>query len=455
MPAVEELQRKFNPNQLRDHDGKWTDSPVGFAIEQFEDLYSAILDEAAAGDVVVSVHKNGDMVLSTLDDGRRVVLSDGLDPDKARSIADALEWATSEDIGDGVDNDPKTHLVDWQYAEDDIVVGYDMSGDVSLRFPRKERADPNNLGDFKVHDLGIGDAADLAEALQDMADRSEELGGASRSHAAPTSGQRPSIAELRERLAELQRRFDPGQPRDFKGRWTDTGALDATPAKLVRAPGGHTGDYAGEALTAPAGHGSVRALSEYEGYHYSNTNSYLRKIRDTSPDDPLYADDARRVAEIDKTMAVSPLQEDVRVDRIIQHGAQVFGKQAWYGDVVDLDEPDFDVQDEQWERWEAGARPDLTGLRWREKGYSSTTADPKVAEEFGGRWRETNEPSEGEPVIMRILAPKGTGAVQLAEMGHAAEILLQRDLTFEVAADHGVDADGYRRLDVRVVPDVE
>jgi hypothetical protein len=231
-------------------------------------------------------------------------------------------------------------------------------------------------------------------------------------------------------------------------------ALDATPAKLKRAPGGHTGNYDGEALSGPPGMGSVRALSEYEGVHYAGINGYLRdRKRHELDNDPLYADDIERIAEIDKTMAVSRLKDDVRVDRIVQEGKLVFGEQAWWN--ADMNSDDFDVQDAGFERWEAGERPDLTGLRWVERGYSSTTADPKVAEEFGGRWRQSNSPMDGEPVIMRILVPKGTGGVQLAEMGHAAEILLQRDLTFEVVADHGVDADGFRRIDVRVVPDDE
>lgn len=256
--------------------------------------------------------------------------------------------------------------------------------------------------------------------------------------------------------------FDPHQLRDpHTGEWIGDGglgsiahrleqaaakqeALDATPAKLKRAPNGHSGDYTGESLAGPPGMGSVRALSEYEGVEYVDTNGDLRHGDLSDPKS------AHRVAEIDKTMNASRLTHDIRVERAIQYGFAVFGKEAWYGDVVDQSEPDFDVQDEQWARWEAGVRPNLTGLRWRERGYSSTSADPAVVEDFGKRWPAANSELEGEPVIMRILVPKGTGAVQLAEMGHAAEILLQRDLEFEIIADHGVDK-GFRRIDVRTV----
>lgn len=243
-------------------------------------------------------------------------------------------------------------------------------------------------------------------------------------------------------------------------------ALDAVPAKLKRAPEGHSGNYAGEQLSGPPGMGSVRALSEYEGVEYSRINGVLRgqfeykampwdtpeQIADRTANlERIRAEIGLKVDEIDKTMAVSKLAEDVRVDRVIRYGAQVFGDEAWYGDMNLKAVEDFDEQDRLYERWTAGERPDLTGLRWSDGGFVSTTADPAVAPEFGKRWPGFNSPGEGEPVIMTILVPKGTGGVQLAEMGHAAEILLDRGLTMEVAADHGIDSQGFRRLDVRVV----
>jgi hypothetical protein len=243
-------------------------------------------------------------------------------------------------------------------------------------------------------------------------------------------------------------------------------ALDATPAKLIRAPNGHSGSYAGEGLTGPKGMGSVRALSQYEGVEYVTTNTYLRQgprtvgtLNPSDPYDPAQLDkesneeNAARVAEIDKTMSVSKLTSDVKVDRVIQKGSAVFGRDAWYGGVIDWNSTDFDKQDREVEVWESGVRPDLTGLRWKEPAYSSTTADPAVAKDFGKRWPKSNSSLDGEPVIMTILVPKGTGGVQLAEMGHAAEVLLERGLTYEVVADHGVGSDGFRLLDVRVVPD--
>lgn len=240
---------------------------------------------------------------------------------------------------------------------------------------------------------------------------------------------------------------------------TGQAALDAVPAKLKRAPKGQQGNYDGEGLTGPPGMGTVRALSQYQGVEYQRVNSFLRGGYDSQsgPGDlPDNAPEFMRLgagiaAEIDKTMAVSPLAEDVRVERVIRHGAQVFGNSIWYGD-MDLDSTDdLDEQDRRYDRWIAGERPDLTGMRWVDHGYQSTSTRPGMVEEFGGSWRKYNGPDEGEPIILNILVPKGTGGVQLSEFEHEAEILVDRGLIMEVAADNGVGPDGFRRLDVRVV----
>lgn len=176
------VERKYDPTQPRDpggeNGGQWTKSPtaaVKYTVDEFEKLYSAIVDEADGGDMVVSVHENGDFVLSVLGGDQRTVLFDGLNPVSARSIADGLDWAASENIPDDAEEDPDTHLVDWEYVEEDIIVGYYVSGDVSLRVPRSDNADPNNLDDFDIKEMDEGTATDLGEALRDMADRYEEL----------------------------------------------------------------------------------------------------------------------------------------------------------------------------------------------------------------------------------------------------------------------------------------
>jgi ADP-ribosyltransferase exoenzyme len=295
----------------------------------------------------------------------------------------------------------------------------------------------------------IADAVDLAESWADLPadvrsllDRIADRPG----RGAPASGSR-----------HLSGKHDQSTHGHGHGK-TGQAALDEVPAKLTPAPGGHGGNYEGSSLAGPAGMGERQALDEYEGVEYQVTNSYLRNPGNLKDPDRRAVMD-HRVTEIDKTMAVSKLKDDVQVDRVIQDGASVFGD-AWHGHVINW-KGSLDEQDAGYERWLAGERPNLTGARFKEKGYLSTTADAKVAEKFGQRWAQFHAEHAtvtGEPVIMTIKAPKGTGAVQLSPMWSgkssdpgAAEILLQRGLTLQVVADHGLQ-DGFRRLLVEVVP---
>lgn len=285
---------------------------------------------------------------------------------------------------------------------------------------------------------------------------------------------------LIEAFETIERRFDPDQPRDFHGRWsisasdlldalTGQDALDAVPTEYRSGPKAHFGDYDGATFTGPEGHGSEQALAEYEGVEYDRTNSYLRNgpladhpnmaghVTDVTRE--ADAETAARIAEIDKTMAVSRTTAPVRVERVIKDGRSVFGP-AWHEGVMNDSTKDFEEQDREYERWLAGERPDLTGASWLDQGYTSTTANPAFAEAFGERWARAarDMPStEGEPVIMTITVPEGTGAIQLGDMPpttepgdreHSAELMLQRGLTFKVVADHGVDDKGFRRIEV-------
>lgn len=288
---------------------------------------------------------------------------------------------------------------------------------------------------------------------------------------------------------DARARFNKLHPRGFGGKFGDKvglsglEALNSVPARLTPGKGAHGGKYAGEALQGPDGMGKVRALSQYEGVEYQKVNDFLRgnwsgqpgpgqlppavgsgdekftardaltKSHSKDPDDLSTVD---IVAEIDKTMQASRLPEDVIVERTVRLGEQVFGRDVWYGDVVDWNEPDFDKQDAQVEVWKSGVRPDLTGLQFKDHGYSSTTVDPQITKAYADRFVRLHGPDSiaGEPIVLRILAPKGTGAVALSPMekGSEAEVLLERGLTYEVVADHGIDDDGVRRLDVKVVP---
>jgi len=281
-------------------------------------------------------------------------------------------------------------------------------------------------------------------------------------------------------LAEIRGHPHPGQK--YKHGWipiiagalTGQDALDAVPTEYRSGPEAHFGNYEGAQFTGPTGGGDPHALAEYEGVEYQHTNSHLRygPMAD-SPNLAHYkgedlqrvrehdAETAHRIAEIDKTMAASKLAADVQVDRVIKDGKSVFG-QAWHEGVMNAATKDFDEQDREYERWLAGDRPDLTGMSWKEKAYVSTSADTEHSPLFGERWArmaKEHPDSQGEPVIMTIKVPKGTGAVQLGQMGwstgpggrkikNSAEILLEHGLTMTVVADHGVDDQGFRRLDV-------
>jgi len=298
--------------------------------------------------------------------------------------------------------------------------------------------------------------------------------------------------------ALIARNFNPNELRvpggEHGGEWSRGGgavkkalkaligqdALDAVPTEYRSGPRAHYGDYAGASFTGLSGHGSEHALAEYEGVEYEVTNSYLRRRgpRDYAElsDQEVYpgagysdqslmrehdAETAARIAEIDKTMAVSRTTAPVEVDRVIKDGKSAFG-QAWHEGVMNAATKDFGEQDREYERWIAGDRPDLTGLSWKEKAYVSTSADTEHSPLFGERWArmaKENPDSQGEPVIMTIRVPQGTGAVQLGQMGwstgpggkkikNSAEILLEHGLTMTVTADHGIDGQGFRRLDV-------
>jgi F like protein/ADP-ribosyltransferase exoenzyme len=233
-------------------------------------------------------------------------------------------------------------------------------------------------------------------------------------------------------------------------------ALASVPAKLTPDPKGHHGHYDDATLTGPAGMGSARALSEYEGVEFGNINSLLRY--DGAPVKPRVPGGTTResvdeynrgqqrkygatIADIDQTMAVSPLPHDVVVHRVIRNGYSVFGQDVWFGDVSDDD-------------WDNGVRPDLTGAAWDEYGYVSTSVNPDVPGAYLNPKKRGEADLTRGRVEMRIHVPAGTHGVQLSPAtDHTeGEILLERGLRLQVVADHGEDQDGVRLLDLEVVP---
>jgi len=258
--------------------------------------------------------------------------------------------------------------------------------------------------------------------------------------------------------SEIEMAYNPSQPRDAHGRWTKSvgvgdvideiksgqtrrRALTEPDEVLAAAPvsldeSNKISCRPPEMTTCSDSSAGLRtdALLSYRGYDYDMMNSILRGTYDEdvarsdfSPENDEEWENHKAMIDdymrrIDETMSASRLEDDVIVTRGTATGRGIFGD---------------------------ALKSDLTGWSWTEKGYVSTTADPDVAEIFGGTG-----------LVMRIRVPSGTGAVKLSgTKGDAkkitageAELLLQKGLTMRVVRDNGRDADGTRRLDVEVVP---
>jgi len=199
------------------------------------------------------------------------------------------------------------------------------------------------------------------------------------------------------------------------------GALRAAP--LNRDTEDHlTGDFPGfddfEGTGVP-GHVIGNNIAHYGDNGHASVNGVLR-----SGGDPMHPPESLpgvlhysaksvtdQVTSLDAAMSRSQLTADVVVHRGVGDPAKVFG-----------------------------ATSDLTGLRFRDHGYASTTTSGAASGEFTGN---------RTGVQMRILVPKGTGAISSFGLDRT-ELLLDRDLSFVVHRDY--DVGGIRTLDVEVVP---
>lgn len=153
------------------------------------------------------------------------------------------------------------------------------------------------------------------------------------------------------------------------------------------------------------------AVRDYTGAEYAAVNRSLRGL--PLPYGYEQADVDPVVDGLDAAMAGSRLTRDIVVWRGMT-------STAMFGDRAD---------------------GDLTGLEWLEQAYASTSASETKARMFA---------TGQTPVLMRILTPAGTGAVEASGMDLEAELLLERGLRFRVVADRGV-VDGKRLLDVEVI----
>lgn len=226
-------------------------------------------------------------------------------------------------------------------------------------------------------------------------------------------------------------KFDPNQPRDSEGRWTDTPSVGNSSSFSQRFDDALTGDEVLHAspvmyhydpkdrhfgsLDKAVQDDVMQSIRTYSGESYLSINSYLRNVDPASTRHKLDYDMAKEhVPNLDKAMEASPLLHDVITYRGVYSPKKVFGSSY-------------------------NASPgSMTGLRYRDDGFSSTSSSKKVAEDFSM-----------DEVVLRILTPKGTHAVALSSGGEN-ELLLDRGLTYKIVNDY-VDDNGKRYFDVMVV----
>jgi hypothetical protein len=253
---------------------------------------------------------------------------------------------------------------------------------------------------WKLREAGALDDAERAKAAAKVRARQAEI----RAHVKenPTLTRRSD----REQIDLANRRFaqQRSTPEQYaaraEGAAREQAALDAPELGMSR-----PGQLAG----APR-----RALYDYSGWNYRGINAVFRGT--VLP----YGADERELSGLARLVRAAFTRSALRSDAALHRG--VGNARAMFGDRLD---------------------GDLTGLEWRELAPSSTSARARVAEGFTG--------SGNDAVIMRILAPRGTPAIELSGMDTEAEVLLGPGERFRVVRDRGRDAGGRRRIDVEVV----
>lgn len=155
------------------------------------------------------------------------------------------------------------------------------------------------------------------------------------------------------------------------------------------------------------------ALAAYRGEEYTDINRRLR-TGEPVPENPGVDSYVRH---IDAAMADSRLGVEVQAWRGMGNSRLIFGDR-------------FDG--------------DLTGMEWSEAAYVSTSTDRSVSEDFAGNLHGA--------VMMRVVVPRGVGAIELSDGGYESEVMLERGLRMRVVADRGFDEDGIRQIDVEVIP---
>lgn len=199
--------------------------------------------------------------------------------------------------------------------------------------------------------------------------------------------------------------------------------LDATPRTALRddavakAVPRHVSPTAKSAGISDA---AAADLMQYSKGEFGPVNRVLRGTERDS-DDVVAARAA--IARIDEVMDSSKLTDDVVLYRGVQTREDRFGFRA-RGD------------------------KSLTGVEFTDSGYVSTSIYESAATSFA----RARPGRQSERYMMRVVAPRGTGAVEIRGALYENEVLLERNLRFRVVGDRGLDAHGVRHLDLEIVP---
>lgn len=226
--------------------------------------------------------------------------------------------------------------------------------------------------------------------------------------------------------APQSQRWNPHQKRDPDGQFSD-GVFSPKRAgtfgrRLSRAA---QGEDALSAATFGLDRGSrhedftlemSRAVNTYTGAEYNAVNRHLRD--QTMPYGYTSADVEPIIEEVDRAMKLSSLSRETVTYRGVGNARGMFG------DHLDND---------------------LTGLEWREEAYVSTSAKESKAQGFAGR--------NDDSLVMRVLSPAGTPAIEGSGMDLEAELVLGRGQRMRIVADRGFDPEGRRQVDVEVLGD--
>lgn len=210
--ALWRVTERFHPDQPRDSHGRWSDASLD--LDELDRFYGQPVDEAQFGDDgYVTVYPSGLTINFDEGDERFSIVAEDITPAAARALADTVAELLDQAPGVGEDEPDAgpNGLVDW-VVRDGFLVGLYPDGDI------KVGADAGG-GRFNDFDLDPNEAYQFLSGLRRMAAVAEK--------ASESAGGGMSTALSLWRTAE---RFDPHQPRDLDGQWTD-----GTPSVLPKA----------------------------------------------------------------------------------------------------------------------------------------------------------------------------------------------------------------------------